>query len=497
MTPRRIAVVGAGGTGIPLAVRLAQAGHDVVLIEGGAASAGSAVGGALDAAWTVRAGMPDSPVALVYDAELLPGRAWQIARGRLPGGSTAVNGAYFQRPHPDDFTAWERAGGPEWSYDAGLTALRALEDDRDFGDSPVHGTTGPMPVQRWGGDDLLTSAFLEGATAQGAVLEHDKNGGGPSGAGLLPRNALSAQRWSTARAYGPLLDGVRMRTGATVRQILFEADAVSGLVLDDGEVLRVDEAILCGGAIETPRLLLRSGIGDPELLSGTVHAALPGVGRGLSDHPALSLSWTPRPGIAPSSVTAAWSAAWNSPSGERSAGAFEILFAVASTAAIVTGQAGAPGPIDLRVTLAAPVSRGRVSAPGEGPDIRYGYLSDEADRATLRAAVRAGADLLREGPLAALVADADLPEWTTRGHTDAEADDWLRTQVGTALHSCGTARMGPASDPGAVVDAHGRVHGVRGLRVADASILPVVPTRGTALTAVFLGERIAELIADE
>jgi choline dehydrogenase-like flavoprotein len=129
--------------------------------------------------------------------------------------------------------------------------------------------------------------------------------------------------------------------------------------------------------------------------------------------------------------------------------------------------------------------------------IRFGYLADAADVAALRDAVRTGARLLRTPEMATVVAEADIPSWVDGRGSDAAAEEWIRGHLGTALHSCGTARMGDADDPDAVADAHGRVHGVEALRVADAALLPEVPSRGTALAAVMIGERIAELMAGE
>ncbi len=499
---RRIVVVGGGGSGIPLAARLGQAGHEVVLLEAGpAGAADAATASALRDAWTVRAGMPDGELVYTYDAELFAGRPWRIARGRVLGGSTAVNGTYFLRPHPADFAAWGPAMGEEWSYDACLPALRRLESDRDFGAAPWHGSSGPVPVERAGAEDAITQAFLHAAAARGAGVETDKNAGGPPGAGLLPRNARRGERWGVARAYAPLLAeaSIHVRPDTSVLRIRFDGTTATGVEVESaGErsFIAADEVVLCAGAIETPRLLMASGIGDAAAGERHLVADLPGVGRALADHPALDIAWRPRPGAVSNDLHAAWTAAWNAPPGTVAASGIEYLLAAAPTAVILSGDRQATGDLHLRITLATPHSRGAVTG-ADTAVVRYDYLSPAADRAALRESVRVAALLLRSGELGAIVESADIPEWVEDASSDDIADDWLRANLGTALHSCGTARMGPVDDARAVVDTHGRVRGVERLRIADASVLPGVPSRGTALTAVMIGERMAELMAAE
>ncbi|MDQ1129676.1 GMC family oxidoreductase [Microbacterium sp. SORGH_AS_0888] len=478
----RVVVVGAGGAGIPLAARLAGAGREVVLVEAGGRPADAAGRrAAFGPAWTVRAGIPGGAHVWEYDALLQEGRPWRVARGRAFGGSTAVNGAYFQRPHPTDFARWADAAGPEWSYDACLPALRRLERDLDLEETPVHGADGPVPVQRIGGDDPLTRGFLDAAVDLGAVREADKNGGGPSGAGLLPRNAVGAQRWDTGLAYAPLLGGVEVLADAEALRVIRRGDRAVGVELvQAGEIRTIgaEEVVLAAGAIETPRLLRASGVDRM-------------VGEGLSDHAAVSIAWRPRAGVATTLRDAAWTAAWNPPAGGVAERGVEYLFAVRPGDSIVGGDPDAVGAIELRITLAEPDSRGRVSAREEAVAIRYGHLAAPADRRALRDAVRTGIRLLRS-PALAWAVDADDAHGLETGE-DAALDAWIGSRLGTALHASGTAAMGERG----VTDAHGRVRGMRGLRVADTSLLPVVPTRGTALAAVMVGERIAELMLAE
>lgn len=503
MTAHRVIVVGGGGSGVPFAVRMAEhPGIEVLLLEAGHAWRGpddAPEGHAahLRNASTVAAAMPGGELAWTYRAELQPGRDYSVARGMVLGGSTAVNGAYFVRAHPDDFTDWARVAGEEWAYPQVLPALRRLERDIDFPGDAVHGDHGPVPVARPGQDDPITRAFIEAAVADlGHPFENDKNGGGRAGAGALPMNALAGVRWSTAASYlaggGPA--GLSIRGEADVRRVLFDHGRAVGVEFTHaGQVHReyADEVVLCAGAVETPRLLMRSGVGAP-VGGRELVADLPGVGAGLSDHPTVTIDWMPRPGVAQPQPAASWTAATNfSIPGGADRGDLEILLAVASNAYIVSGSP-ATGPIGLRVALQTPLSRGRVHSDASARAITYEYLADAHDRDRLRFGVREGLRLLRSPAFAGVVESVMVPE-TELLHDDRYADEWIAHHLGTSLHSSGTARMGPASDPSSVVDAHGRVHAVERLRVADASALPHVPSRGTAATAVLLGERFAEL----
>jgi choline dehydrogenase len=507
MGAHRVIVVGGGGSGVPFAVRLAQhPGIDVLLLEAGHAWRGEHHAPERHAlhlrdASTVAAAMPGGELAWTYHTELLPGRDYTIARGMVLGGSTAVNGAYFMRAHPDDFADWAEATGEEWSYPNALPALRRLEHDRDFPADAVHGHDGSVPVVRPAQGDAITRAFVEAAASDlGHPFEPDKNAGGVSGVGALPTNALAGRRWSTASSY--LASGepssLTIRGGAHVRRVIIRGNRAIGVEFTTaGEFHReyADEVALCAGAVETPRLLMRSGIGSPR--DGVPWVVdLPGVGTGLSDHPSVILNWKPVPGASSPRPSASWTAATNFSAPDGSArGDLEILLSVASNSYIVTGIPST-GTTGLRVALQTPISRGKVHPEPASRAISYGYLHDESDRDRLRFGVREGLRLLRSQAFASVVESVNVPEHDLM-RDDRFADGWIAQNLGTSLHSSGTARMGVASDQSAVLDSHGRVHGVDGLRVADTSALPHVPSRGTAATAVFLGERFAELRLSE
>lgn len=507
MTTHRIIVVGGGGSGAPVAARLAaHEGIEVVLLEAGPAwtaprQAPATHAAVLADAATVRAALPDGPLTWTYPTRLL-GRDHRIARGRILGGSTAVNGALFLRAHPDDFADWAAVAGQEWSYDRVLPALRRLEHDRDHADDPVHGDRGPMPVERAPQQGRFADALREAALGDlGHHWEADKNAGGAPGFGPLPRNTRDGERWSTARAYldTTVLGGLTIRGGAVVERVLIVGGRAIGVEVRDGagglERVLGDEVILSAGAIETPRLLYRSGIGGAPRRRGDTPwvASLPGVGAGLSDHPMFVVDWDPVAGSIDTTPPTSWFAGlhWSAPGG-TTRGELELLVTARPRAFLETGDPS-PGPFGVLVTLLRPRAHGVVHGPAaDGPVIDYGYLTAPEDGARLREGLREALRLLAAPALAPHIAGvrAPTPELL---RDDAAADAWIAARLSTALHSASTARMGAADDLGAVTDAHGRVHGVAGLRIADTSILPSAPSRGTAATAVLVGERIAEL----
>ena len=544
MTPRTTLVVGAGAAGAALAARLsADPDHRVVVIEAGDVprTTDEFPPELLDAS-TVQGAMPGHPANWSYLGHLTPDLPYTIARGRIIGGSSTINGGYFVRARPDDFARWADAAGPEWRYDDVLPVLRDLEHDLDLGAGPFHGDAGPMPVRRASQQNPAAQAFTAAALELGFAAEPDKNAPGEPGVGPVPQNVVDGVRINTGIAYlNPVRDRPNLEVigGCRVLRVLFDGRHATGVeVLDAGRgggrrVIEGDEVVLCAGGIGTPHLLLVSGIGPAADLGEHGVAVVvdrPGVGRAFSDHPDISVGWRARIDVVDPDAPETFTTALNLASTEGGGDDLEIMVCVTTMGHLLTGSGGlvAGGArsalrhplatvralrgasmrrvrqqaahgrdLTLLVGLQREEARGSITLesadPTVPPRIDYRYLSTQGDRERMRRGIRTAVALLRTRAFADLfdrlteLDDATLDD-------DTALDAWMLAHLGTAIHLCGSAPMGRPSDPAAVVDAFGRVHGVSGVRVADTSMLPDAPSRGPAATAVLIGELVARFI---
>ena len=436
-----------------------------------------------------------------------------VPRGRIVGGSSAVNALIFLRGVPEDYDGWAEAGCPGWSFDDLLPSLRRVETDHDFR-APYHGSDGPLPVRRFPQEELRPEqqAFLDACRDAGYDACPDHNAPQSTGFGPLPFNSIGGVRWSAAMGY---LDPVRGRTNLTilpdslVHRLLIERGQATGVVLrgpgaGEGELQTVygDEIVLAAGAIGTPHLLLRSGIGPADHLRQVgvrVACDLRGVGANLRDHPQVSVTArTPESyrhaDTAPRLQTALRYTAAGSPlrndmillptGWAKTEGYFPRSRSEAIGFHLVPALylAAAAGSVRLRSPRAE-----------DPPELDYNLLGEPVDRERMREGVRIAIDLLRHPSFRPLVDEVIHPTPAELA-SDAALDDWLLRTTATSHHVSSTCRMGAAGDPDSVVDQEGRVYGVDRLRIADASIMPDCVRANTNCTSLAIGERIAEFM---
>jgi choline dehydrogenase len=524
-------VVGGGSAGCVLANRLsADPAVKVALVEAGPSDRSFPA--------NVKTSLPIGNVLLLpharynwqYEFNLGSGandRAIPCPRGKLLGGCSSVNGSVYIRGHRDDYDAWLAAGNPGWGYDDVLPAFRRHER-REGGDSRFHGRDGELDVRQPRSPSKLSDAFVAAAVTAGHAKNADFNGASQDGFGVWDVNQRNGVRLSSSRAFlHPVWSrpNLSVLTDTVVERVDFAGTTATGVtVVRNGRRERLTascEVILCGGAINSPQLLMISGVGDAEDLQrhgiATV-APLSGVGRNLQDHASavvaagdrsglsMAMSWRAMPrmtaspmsyllnrtGLLTSNAAEAGGFIRTTPGLDRPDVQLTLLTALKMSARVIPREHG----IMVFVSLLRPRSRGSVelrsAKSDDRPIIRGGFLEDPRDMEALVHGVRETRRVLACEPLAHHLGSEIVPG--AAAESDAEIIAAIRATLGTTYHPVGTCKMGPPSDAQAVVDAKLCVYGTKRLRVVDASIMPTIVSGNTAAPVMMIGERAAEFI---
>lgn len=478
-----VLVVGAGAAGCVMAAHLAQAGsRSVALLEAGPDLRGD-VPGALRDGWRISR-EPDWG----YVSDPNPhGNVQNIWRNKLVGG-TSWQTRFAPRGAPGDYDEWAARGNIGWSFNEVLPYFMRLEADRDFGDAPWHGASGPIPVTRYPEFEYteIAAAGLRAAEATGFPMVDDHNEPGTVGLGRMPMTTERGRRVTTADAYlgSQATPGNLTILGHShVAEVALDATRARGVRLVDGSIVEGGHVVLCAGVYGSAPILMRSGIGPPDHLRShgiAVRVDLPGVGANLADHPAVAIDCGYRGAMRDEPIMH-FIATFHS-SSQPSSGPPDLM--------LWASDPEEPALFEIAVVLLRPRSRGKVELrsadPADSPRVQLPALSDTFDVRRLVEGHERALEIANHDDLRRLCEEDATPV-----APGGDLVEMLRAGAFSLPHVVGTCSMGPRPEEGAVVDASGQVHGIEGLTVADASIMPDVPSGFTHLPTIMLAERLS------
>ncbi|XDA97543.1 choline dehydrogenase [Sulfitobacter sp. LCG007] len=520
-------IVGAGSAGCAMAYRLSEAGASVIVVEHGGSDAGPFI--QMPAALSYPMNMKRYDWGYFSEPEPhLGGRRLACPRGKVIGGSSSINGMVYVRGHAMDFDHWAGQGADGWSYADVLPYFKRMESWHDGGhggDPAWRGSDGPLHVSRGPRSNPLFAAFVEAGREAGYEITPDYNGEKQEGFGPMEQTVWRGRRWSAANAY--LRPALRRENCALVRglvqRVMIEEGRAVGVEVTRGgrrEVIRARrEVVLAASSINSPKLLMLSGIGPASHLAEhgiRVVADRPGVGQNLQDHLEVYVQYASRQ---PITLYKYWNLVSKALIGARwlftgtglgASNQFESAAFIRSRAGVAypdiqyhflpiavryDGKAAAEGHgFQAHVGPMRSPSRGAVTLrspdPAEAPRIAFNYMSQDEDWEDFRRCIRLTREIFAQEAFKPFVKHEIQPGAGIE--SDAEIDAFIRDHAESAYHPCGTCRMGRASDPGAVVDPQGRVIGVDGLRVADSSVFPRITNGNLNAPSIMVGEKVSD-----
>ena len=517
-------VVGAGSAGCAIAYRLAEAGKSVIVVEHGGTDWGPFIN--MPAALSYPMNMSRYDWSYVTEPEPhMGGRIMACPRGKVLGGSSSINGMIYVRGHARDFDTWAEMGAEGWSYADVLPYFKRAETwHGDAGDPAFRGGRGPLHITRGPRKNPLFDAFIKAGANAGYGMTEDYNGARQEGFGAFEMTVWQGERWSAAKAYlrPALKSGNCTMARGLVEKVEITDGRATGVRLVGGQIITARaEVVLSAGSINSPKILMLSGIGPAKHLAEhgiPVIADRAGVGANLQDHLEIYVQFA---ATKPVSLAPYWSlwgkalvgAQWLlTRKGLGASNNFEACGFIRSRAGIAypdiqyhflpiavryDGKTAANGHgFQAHVGPMRSKSRGSVSLrsadPKDAPRILFNYMSHPDDWDEFRTAIRLTREIFATEPMAGFVDHEIQPG--AKAQSDAALDAVIREHAESAYHPCGTARMGRADDPWAVVDAQTRVIGVEGLRLADSSIFPQIPNGNLNAPSIMVGEKAADHI---